>query len=153
VYWGRAEELLTEAREAGLQDPTVEVALARLAARSGRGDALAYAEGALADPALVGYDRCTALYLIAEAQVQQGRYKEARPLVRELIRLRRHPRDWLLLSECEGRLGNENATVDALTTAVRISPRLWAVHQHLADLFTRRGDAERAGWHRRRAVP
>jgi hypothetical protein len=40
-----------------------------------------------------------------------------------------------------------------MQTAVRINPRLWEVHRLLANIYERRGNAERAAWHRQRAVP
>ena len=47
----------------------------------------------------------------------------------------------------------QQADVAALETAVRINPRIWQLQQHLAELYRQRGDAERAAWHQRRAVP
>jgi hypothetical protein len=40
-----------------------------------------------------------------------------------------------------------------MAAAVRINPRLWPVHKHLADFYRRRGDEARAEWHRLRAEP
>jgi hypothetical protein len=69
------------------------------------------------------------------------------------VALRRHSADWLLLADCEQSLGHTAAWADALATAARINPRLASAHKTLADHFERQGDAKRADWHRRRAVP
>jgi len=41
---------------------------------------------------------------------------------------------------------------EALQTAVRINPRLWHVHQALAEFYKKKGDLERAAFHAKRAV-
>ena len=94
-----------------------------------------------------------ALFLLADAQAARGRHAEAAAALRELTRLRRHSVDWLLLADCERAVGHADAMAEALGMAVRINPRLWKAHRALADHYARRGDAERAAWHRVRAVP
>src|SRR5262249_17913585 len=112
-----------------------------------------YAESALAQPGLEGADRCNALFLLADAHAAAGRHAEAVPVLHRLTRLRRHSVDWLLLADCQRALGNHDACVEALLTAVRINPRLWKVHQFLAGHYRRQGGQERAQWHEERAVP
>jgi len=73
--------------------------------------------------------------------------------LRQLIRLRRHSVDWLLLADCERALGNEGAFLEALQNAVRLNPRLWKVHRYLAQHYRQQGNQERAVWHEQRAVP
>jgi cytochrome c-type biogenesis protein CcmH/NrfG len=111
------------------------------------------AESALEHADLVGQERCNALYLLASEQTRQQRLEEAVGALRELVALRRHPMDWLLLGDCEGHLGNTAAAEQAMTTAVRINPRLWMVHQHLAEHQRRQGNRKQAEWHQQRAVP
>ena len=41
---------------------------------------------------------------------------------------------------------------EALQTAVRIDPRLWQVHQAMAEFYKQKGDLERAAFHAKRAV-
>jgi predicted CXXCH cytochrome family protein len=149
----RALELLSRAHEAGLPDAEADAALAQLRFDLGLGDALPYAERALADPDLAGQPRCDALLVLAQVRAREGKYAEALPALRELTELRRHPLDYLLLATCERGLGEERAAQEALTTATRINPRLWNVHRFLAEHYRQQGDAARAAWHQRRAVP
>jgi hypothetical protein len=151
-YRTKALALLSGVRAAGLHDPAVDAALARLHFDLELGEAALYASGALAHPDLAGQDRCNALFLAADAHARQGRHREAITLLVELTRLRRHPVDWLLLADCRQALGDPTA-VEALAQAVRINPRLWRVHERLADHYRRQGDAGKAEWHQQRAVP
>ena len=69
------------------------------------------------------------------------------------MRLRRHPLDRLNLAGCLQALGDEAGAQEALEEATRISPRLWNVHQNLAEFYRQQGDTKRADWHQQRAVP
>ena len=71
----------------------------------------------------------------------------------QLTTWRRQPIDWLLLADCEGTLGHAAAAENAMQTALRINPRLWGVHKHLADQLRRQGKIKEADWHQLRAVP
>jgi hypothetical protein len=148
----RAMALLHEVRAAGLRDAVVEVSLARLVFDTGLGDPLPLADGALADAGLDGQERCNALFLRADALAARGRHAEAVAALRELVLLRRHSVDWLLLADCEKALGHTEAWEEALTAAARINPRLWKVHQGLAEHNRGKGNADRATWHQIRAV-
>ena len=50
-------------------------------------------------------------------------------------------------------LGNPAAHVADLQMVVRINPRLWQIHEYLANHFRQQGDLQQAAWHRQRAVP
>jgi hypothetical protein len=152
-YQRRALELLSEVRRAGLRDAVLDASLARVRSELGLEGVLPEAERALEYPDLEGQDRCVILYLYAYGQARAGEYQEAVTALRQLTGLRRHQADWLLLADCEKALGNQAASAEALAAAARINPRLWEVHQYLADYYRRQGDAERAAWHRQRAVP
>jgi hypothetical protein len=145
--------LLSGVREAGLRDPAVDAGLARLRFELRLGGADRPAADALADPAIAGQDRCTALFLLADEYATRGRHRDAIAALRELTSLRRHAADWLLLADCLGALGDQPGQEEALTAATRISPRLWKVHHYLAEAYRRRGNQERATWHQQRAVP
>jgi tetratricopeptide (TPR) repeat protein len=149
----RALELLTEAREAGLKDPILDVALARMHLSMGLADAASFAQSALAYRGLDGPDRCNALSLWANDLVRAKNHAKALEPLRQLTRWRRHPIDWLLLGDCEGSLGNAARAEEAMQMAVRINPRLWGVHQHLADYYRRQDKPNQADWHQQRAVP
>src|SRR5207247_8715557 len=107
---------------------------------------------ALAHRDLVGQDLCNALFFLADGHALHGRPAEAVAALHRLTQLRRHSVDWLLLADCELKLGNQKATMEALENAVRINPRLWKAHQHLAQHYRQQGNVERAAWHERRAV-
>ncbi|HMF14487.1 MAG TPA: cytochrome c3 family protein, partial [Gemmataceae bacterium] len=148
AYRARAAELLAGVRAAGLSDPAVDVMLVRL----GFDTELVrpYIDG-LGSPELTPQDRCAALSLYAEACAKQQRFAEAVPALRQLVRLRRVSDDWQLLAYCERSLGNIPQSVEALTTAATIDPRLERAHALLAPYHRQRGDLQRADWHQRRA--
>jgi tetratricopeptide (TPR) repeat protein len=148
-----ALDLLTAVRAAGLRDPALDCALGRLRFDLGLEGVLTACQSALAQPGLVGLDRCNTLFLLANCHAAEGRYHEAVAALRQATRLRRSPADWLLLADCQRAVGDEEAAAEALATAAHINPRLWRVHQYLANHYRRRGEWERADWHRRRAVP
>jgi tetratricopeptide (TPR) repeat protein len=151
-YQSQGVKSLSSVYGAGLRDPLLEVALA-LYSQSGQEKGLFLAESALTYADLVGVDRCAALTVVASERFQRKQYKEARLALYELVALRRHPDDWLLLASCESALRNQTATVEALLMAVRINPRLWQIHHQLEDYFKQQGDQLRAAWHHKRAVP
>ncbi len=152
-YRRRALELLTGVYEAGLRDPDLDAGLAQLNFDMKTGDALAYAQAALAQPGLVGQSRCYALLAVAQEEGQRGDYAAALTALRELTGLRRLATDWLVLARTARATGDAAAEIEALERAARINPRLAGVHRHLADHYRRQGDAARARWHERRAVP
>ena len=152
-YRHRALDLLTNVRSTGLQDPALDAALARLHFDSETPGAQSLAESALSLEGLHGQDRCNALFLLADSHFQEGRWLEAVATLQQLTRLRRHHVDWLLLAECEKQLGHLDAMQEALLSATRINPRLWKIHQALAESFAKAGDQQQADWHKRRAVP
>jgi hypothetical protein len=152
-YQRRALDLLGEVKRAGMKDPAIEVALARIHAELGSDDAASFASSALEFPDLDGPARCNALSLVANDLVRGNNHAQALEPLRQLTKWRRHPIDWLLLADCEGNLGHAAAAEEAMQTAVRINPRLWGVHKHLAEHFRRQGKTQVADWHQQRAVP
>jgi predicted CXXCH cytochrome family protein len=153
VYERRALDLLAAVRDAGLQDPDLEGALAQLRFDSGVGDPLIHAERALAFPNLSGQSRCDALFVKALMVAEDGKHAEAIGLLRELTHVRREVFDWLYLSNNLHAVGDDRGRLEALAAAIRINPRQWDVHRFLAKHYRELGDAERAAWHERRAVP
>lgn len=153
TYRTRAQHILSQVRAAGLRDHLMEALLARALFDLKQGDPLALAEAALANSSLAGVERCAALYVVAAERATRKQYSEAIGALRELVQLRRHPHDWLLLAQCEDALGNRGSATQALQTAVAINPRLAQVHQLLARHFRQNGDALKAEFHERRAIP
>jgi hypothetical protein len=152
-YRRRALELLSEVHEAGLRDPDLDAGLAQLCFDMGVGEALPYAESALGSPGLTGQSRAYVLFVFAQVNAGRGNHAAAVTALRELTGLRRLASDWLLMANFSRASGNDAAAIDALTTAVRIDPRLVSVHRYLAEYFRKEGDAGRAAWHQQRAVP
>jgi hypothetical protein len=145
----RAAELLHGVRAAGLHDPTVDIMLVRL------GSPIEWLEpyiGDVAPPGLTPRDRCAAMSLYANACAKQGRYADALPLLRQLVRRRRVSEDWQLLAYCERMLGNISQSVEALERATLIDTRLEGAHELLEPYYRQHGDLQRANWHRRRVV-
>lgn len=152
-YRNRALTYLSQAHEIGLQDPMLDASLARLRFILDVGNYQSLAERALKDPEIAGQDRSDAWFLIADAHFAAGRFPEAISALKQLTALRRQHMDWMMLADCQRKLGNDAAHKAALLGAVRINPRLWKVHRRLAELFRAEGDNEQAEWHERRAVP
>lgn len=149
----RSLDFLSDVHAKGLRDGGLEAGLARVRHELIDGDWVGYARLALEQPNLDGGSRCMAMFMIAESDLERKRYADAVRVLRELTQLRRDQSDWLRLADCERNLGNHAATDDALLHAVQINPRLWRIHEHLAEQFQRKGDSKRAEFHRLRAVP
>lgn len=150
-YQREGISLLSEVRSAGGLDGPVDAWLARQRSAQGAPDAQRYAASALTDPQLTGTDLCNSLFLTAESQLQQKRYREAIQTIEQLNKLRRHSIQYLLLAQCQQEMGNEAAAEQALLQAVHINPRLTRIHQQLADIYRQRGNGAKARYHQLRA--
>jgi hypothetical protein len=151
-YQRQALSLLSEVESAGLKEGDVNSALATLRFDLGLGGYFELAQNGLADPELEGLPRCNALFLVADWQYRQGRYVEAVATLETLNGLRRNSLQWLLKAECEQKLGNEVAMLEALEAAVRVRPGQSKIHARLAEIYRARGDTSRAKWHALRAA-
>lgn len=152
-YRRRAHAILGEVIAAGLRDPALDAAMARLSFDLQLPGGRAFAVSALYGPGLTAQDRCNALFILAEDSIRKGEPEEARTRLEELTKLRRHPSDWLLLADARQQFNAPDAAIDALERAVRINPRLPRIQTHLADYHRTKGDATKADWHKERAVP
>jgi hypothetical protein len=152
-YARKGLDLMESAMSAGLREGLLEASLAWLRFEMRLDGFAPLAQSALGYPDLPAQERCNALFLLGADQARQGRHAAAAETLRRLTRLRRHPVDWLLLADCESHLGHEAAARQAQETAVGINPRLWRVHQRLAEHHRRQGDDRRAAWHEQRATP
>jgi predicted CXXCH cytochrome family protein len=152
-FQNRGFELLTTVQRAGLRDAVVEAVVAGLHFQRSQDDALVRAQSALALPDIMGVERCTVLFIVASERYKRKQYQEAVTALREVVTLRRRPEDWVLLGECQRKLGNLDAGMQALESAVRINPRLVQAHQILAQYYTLKDNPHRAAWHQQRAVP
>ncbi|MFO0906590.1 MAG: CDC27 family protein [Pirellulales bacterium] len=129
--------LLTQYREQtpGV-DGVVDSWLARLRFDGDLGGVRFLAERALGDPTLPGFDRCNALFLLADAQFAARDYRGAIATLDQLDLLRRHSLQQLLRAQCEKELGREPQMVAALERAVHINPHLPQVQSTLASRRT-----------------
>jgi hypothetical protein len=123
-YRRQGFELLSEVHAAGLPDPIVRAKLARMHFELEQDQAMPLAQSALADETLTALERCAALFVLGAERLRHKRYDEARIAFRELVTLRRHPHDWLLLAQSERGLGNKIAFQEAHEMAARINPKL-----------------------------
>lgn len=152
-FRNRALDFLSAMHETGLRDGKLEAGLARVRFELELGRTAPHAQLALGQPDLNGTARSESLFLLADELARQGNAREAAAAFHDLTKIRRASVDWVLLAECERSLGNRAAADESLQNAVRINPRLWKVHEELAEKFRRQGDESRAEYHRKRAVP
>jgi hypothetical protein len=155
-YNQRADQLLTLVWNKGLRDGAVGTTLARarywLAQYQGgrRPDVRSFCEAALQDADLPGEDRCDAVYLLADLEQSQGHVAEAAKLMRENTQMRRAAGDWILLAQCEASLGHADESLRLFEQAATISPFHTRLRRQLIELCEKRGDHERAEYHRQR---
>jgi tetratricopeptide (TPR) repeat protein len=123
-YKKKAFQMLSEVYEAGMRDTAVLAKLSRLQFEAGMENSLALADEALTHPGIAGSDRCTALFVRGAEQLKREQYLTALDAFHELVDLRRHPHDWLLMGECRKMLGQSEAARSALQHAARINPRI-----------------------------
>jgi predicted CXXCH cytochrome family protein len=150
-YQSLARQALSDEATAPLRDPLLT--LVRLRFEEDQDRVLGVAEGVLAFPDLSGADRCAGLFLVAAERLKRQQYNQALAALRQLVTLRRHPRDWVMLARCQEMLGNTEDCVDALEMAVRIKPDQTQIHQYLAQYYRQQGNKQRAAWHQLRAQP
>ncbi|MFM7149480.1 MAG: hypothetical protein ACKO23_06520, partial [Gemmataceae bacterium] len=153
-YRQRGRQMLQQVRQDGLRDPVMDAFLAQLLEGESPEMILSLAKSALSqDQGVGGHSRCGSLMLLAMNQMRSGAPNEARDALRQLVKLRRQSMDWVLLGQVEAKLGNRDGEREALEQATRINPRLWQVHQYLADLYVKQGNKDKAAYHKQRAVP
>jgi hypothetical protein len=147
----RAREMLLAVRRAGLSDPEVDAALARLHWRRDPAQTMEFAQAVLSAATVAPEARVTALFTLGSTYLDRQRPQEALPLLQQLVAARRNSEDWFLLSLCWQRLGQPQAALSAAERAAEISPQMPQLQSHLAQLHIAAGDERRADEHRRRA--
>lgn len=151
-YQKLALEILSGVNAAGLKDGYVDSALASLRFEFGAGETFSLAASSLEDENLDGIERCNSLFLAADALYRQDRYEEALATLFLMRDLRRHSVQWLLEAQCQQKLKNQPAAVEALLKATQIDPRNVQAHQYLADHFRKTGNPSRTQWHEKMAA-
>jgi len=154
-YRQQADVLLTDVFQRGLQDSAVTTALAVIAGEKGELATTAqYAERALASGDIQPGDGVAARNLLAGVYYNQQRFQDAERILNELVRLRRDPRDWVLLGRCRERQNNVAGAISALEQIVEIDPRMPETYEVLGELYGRQGavDAQRRSVQRARTL-
>jgi predicted CXXCH cytochrome family protein len=147
----RAQDLLEDVRDQGLEEGVVAAALAAIASRTPGPQAPQLAALALGDLGLPATARIGVLYLLAADHYRNQRPDRAIELLQELTRLRRHSADWALLGFCELARRDSQAAIAAFEKSVAINPQQLSVHKELARLHEAAGAGEQATHSRRMA--
>ncbi|HUY89209.1 MAG TPA: multiheme c-type cytochrome [Pirellulales bacterium] len=143
-YRRRAVELLESVRDRGLRDAYVEAGLARMYWSSSPPRAAQLALAALEDDPLPPSERANSLFVLADVGFRSQQWAAAQSALAQLVRLRRHPVDWLLLGLCQAAQGDEPGAIKSLERAAEINPYQRDVHEQLARLYTRQRQTELA---------
>lgn len=144
----RSRALLEKVRDAGLDDPDVSAALARLFWRSEPEKTIANAQSVLKSPDASAESRVTALFTLGSTYLDARQPNLAEPLLRELVQARLSSEDWFLLSLCLRDQGRLSEAVPAAERAAQISPQIPQLQEHLANLLAALGEHDRAEEHR-----
>ena len=151
-YRDQAEELLGGAFEQGLRDEAVLTGLATIAGERGELTLTAQlAEQALARGEISAGDGIAARNLLANVYYHQQRFADAESVLHELIRLRREPRDWVLLGRCREQQNNVVGAIAALLQVVKIDAKMPETYEVLSELYLHQGDRDVAREHLQRA--
>ncbi len=148
-YKPRAVELLESVRKRGLHDAYVDAGLARLYWADAPLRAFEMAHAALEHDEAPASERVNALFVIADTAIKTRQWPTAREALLQLIVLRRHSVDWMLLGLCETELGNDDAAIKAIERAAQINPYQSEIHARLARLYRKSGDLKQSEQHAR----
>ncbi len=143
AYRQQADELLQGAFERGLADEPVCAALSSLAGE--RGDQVRtelLARAVLASEGARPPERVTALNVLAQSRFGQQQYRQAEEALNELVKLRREPRDWVLLARCRERQNNLVSAIAALEKVREIDARMPETYEVLSELYGAIGDRQ-----------
>ncbi len=141
----RSVRLLESVVAAGLQDPEVDAALARLYVSADPQRSITCAHRALEHrDALTPRALSEAQTALALGYFDSRRLKLAAPALEESVKLYRSAGNWLVLAMCRGQLGDKSGAFEAARQAVSISPTNVEALKYLADLYRARGDYQRS---------
>jgi len=144
IYLDRALTLLERVRAQDLPDPEVTAALAQIYWARDPQVALQLAREALESDSLSAGSRVNCLFVVGDTALATGQVEEARLALEKLVTLRRLSEDWLLLAQCRERAGDLHAALRDLARAIAIAPFRPHIHEALAQLHEKLGDAEAA---------
>lgn len=143
-YRRRAVELLENVRSQGMRDANVGAALARIYWSESPPLAARLALEALEDKPLPPSEGANALFVLADVAFRSQQWAPAQSALEQLVRLRRHPIDWMLLGMSQAALGDETSAIRSLRRAAEINPYQPKVHEQLARLYERQRQTQLA---------
>lgn len=152
TYWRRATELLEDVTARGLDDPAVDVVLARLYFKSDRRLAIELAETVLESDKLSSHICTTALVAAGRGYAMLNKPDKAIPFLERLVKMRRDAEDWHALSTCREALGDSRGALMAVHSAAQISPARPDLQGLLGTIYEQRGDTKMADYYQKRAV-
>ncbi|MGE5194757.1 MAG: cytochrome c3 family protein [Deltaproteobacteria bacterium] len=144
AYRARAVSLLEGVRGRGLNDPEVTAALARIAWEHDPRSALRLAREALQSQVLSPRSRVNSLFVAGDAALRVNQTEAAVAAFEELVGMRRHSEDWLLLGLCRQRSGDLQGTRRDLERAAAIAPFRPEIREALAAVHEQLGNSREA---------
>jgi len=139
-----ARRLLESVSQRGLQDAEVDAGLARLYWETETPQASDFARATLKFASLPAGARTNALFVLGDLQFRDRDFTAARDSLRQLVRHRRHTHDWMLLGLCYRELRQSEQAIEALQTAVSISPTRADLRKMLIGALIAAGRREQA---------
>jgi tetratricopeptide (TPR) repeat protein len=147
-YRRRAESLLYATHNSPLRDADSESALARIYwERDDFDGAVRLAESALLIANGSTGARTNSLFLLGESRMRQGDFITARNAFEQLVKERRVAEDWVLLSHCHMRTGQQSQAAECLEHALTINPWRPDIHEMLIEIYRRVGNANQLPSH------
>jgi tetratricopeptide (TPR) repeat protein len=143
-YGRLARQLLESALAQEPADGEVAAALAKLDWLENPPRALEMAQKALSDPRTSSSSRVNALFIAANVLFENNQSEAAMAPLQELTRLRRIAEDHLLLAACQAEAGEFADAEKTALTSLQIDPFRADVHELLARLAERQGNAAAA---------
>ena len=150
-YRRRAVQLLESVRSRGVRNAYVDSGLARAYWTESPQRAVELALAALQDDPLPPSERVNALSVLGIVGYNAKHWQPASQALEQLVRLRRHPVDWMLLGLCQAALGDDHSAAKSLRRAAEINPYQRDVHEQLVALYQRQLQTELAERHRQLA--
>lgn len=129
---------------AGVDDGEFLAALARVHWEAESPETAILAERALRDPQISPRASTTALLILGDIHLHTGNLPASQSALSRLVRLRRHPEDWLRLGMAQAQAGDTAEALYSLNRAAAISPFREDIHRVLADVYRRSGNSQAA---------
>ena len=151
AYRVRARDMLEDVKNRGLEDPSVDVALAKIYQRESPPKSIQLAESVLQSANLQADTRTEALFALSNAFLSLKQTELAIQPLEQLVKLRRQAGDWFLLGVCRYRSGDIEGALKAAHRAAEIRPDRPNFQALLAELYRQSAQNELADKHEQRA--